>query len=200
VWNLTKDWCIPLLFPPSSSLLWKSNTSNYFKIFISYLLVWEACHRIIKVGKTTKITKSNCQPMPVTALNYVTQCHIHSFLEHLCHLPRQSFPIPHHSSWEEISPQLVGMELLQLTPFNSPLCQYEDKPDSTPHCWAPPPGDLTCPPPWSAGCTLNQQMSSLSIHALEDAFQKRECINSLIWKPGLLRNLLLWQFRRSCCR
>lgn len=85
-----------------------------------------------------------------------------------------------------------------------PQCQCKDKLYSwsnltQPHA-AEPPGDLICPPPWSAGCTLNQQMSSLSIHVFEDAFQNRECVNPLIWKPGLLKNLLLWQFRRSCCR
>lgn len=132
------------------------------------------------------------------------QCHIHPFLEHLCHLLRQPASIPHRSSWEEISPKFSDTELLQLTPFSSPSCQCKDKPYSwsnltQPHA-AEPPGDLICPPPWSAGYTLNQQMSSQSIHVFEDAFQNRECVNPLIWKPGLLKNLLLWQFRRSCCR
>ena len=40
-------------------------------------------HRITKVGKTTKIIKSNRQPMSVTALVHITQCDIYPFLEHL---------------------------------------------------------------------------------------------------------------------
>ena len=40
-------------------------------------------HRIVKVGKTSKIIQSNCQPMPVTTLGHVPQCHIHPFLQHL---------------------------------------------------------------------------------------------------------------------
>jgi len=40
-------------------------------------------HRIVKVGKPSKIIQSNCQPMPVTTLGHVPQCHIHPFLQHL---------------------------------------------------------------------------------------------------------------------
>ena len=55
-------------------------------------------HRIIKVGKTTKIIECNHQPIPVPALDNITQCHIHTCLEKLQrwwphHLPGQPIPM-----------------------------------------------------------------------------------------------------------
>lgn len=40
-------------------------------------------HRIIKVGKTAKIIEYNHQPIPASALDNVTQCHIYTCLENL---------------------------------------------------------------------------------------------------------------------
>jgi len=101
--------------------------------------VW--VHRFIKVGKINKIIKSNHQPMPVTAIDHVPQCHIHTALEHLQgrwlhHLPGQPVPLPHRSCWEDVSniqpePLLVLLEAIRSCPF---AVTWQNRPTPTsPH-------------------------------------------------------------------
>lgn len=65
--------------------------------------------------ETTKITQSNKHdPSPPWPLNHVPQWHIYMFLQHLhgrwlYHLLGQPVPIPHHSFWDEIFPNLSYM-------------------------------------------------------------------------------------------
>jgi len=88
----------------------------------------------LRLEKTSKITKSNRQPIPT---NHIPQCHIYMFLEHLPgwwhhHLTGQSIPMPHHSFWQEvlpnIQPELPLAQLKTITPHPSklqPPCSLE---------------------------------------------------------------------------
>jgi len=62
--------------------------------------------------KTVKITQSNWPVHPHhMSANHVPQCHIHMILKNiqgwwLYHLPGYLFPVPHHSFWEEMFPNI----------------------------------------------------------------------------------------------
>ena len=62
--------------------------------------------------KTVKITQSNWPVHPhYMSANHVPQCHIHMILKNiqgwwLYHLPGYLFPVPHHSFWEEMFPNI----------------------------------------------------------------------------------------------
>jgi len=62
--------------------------------------------------KAAKIILSNCPPTyNIAPLNYIPRYHIYPFFKHLQgqwlhHLPEQPVPMPNHSFWEELSPNI----------------------------------------------------------------------------------------------
>ena len=61
----------------------------------------------LRSEKTSKVSKSNCQPTPPCLLNHVLKRHIYTFFGHLQgwglhHFPGQPVPVPDHSFSKDI--------------------------------------------------------------------------------------------------
>ena len=74
-------------------------------------------HRIIQSLRLEK-TSPTVNPSPPCPLNCAPHCHISTFHKHLqgqwlYHLPGQHVPIPHHSFWGEIFPNIQPEPLLE---------------------------------------------------------------------------------------
>jgi len=81
-----------------------------FKWHTQYTLKYSLIE-LLRLEKNSKITKSTHQPTPPMPTDHVPQCLISTVPAHLegwwlHHLPGQPVPMHHHSSWEEMFPNI----------------------------------------------------------------------------------------------